>query len=56
MLMDFHIKDTDYAPKFVEKYIKFFNKEHPSYALGYLTPKAYREMYANKGVSTKAKS
>lgn len=47
MFIDFHIQDTDDVPKFVERYIKFFNEERPSYALGYLTPKAYKELYAN---------
>lgn len=46
MFTDFKIKETDDVPKFIENYIKFFNEERPSYALNYLTPKVYRELYA----------
>ena len=34
------------VPEEMEAYIKFFNEERPAYALGYLTPRQYRETYA----------
>lgn len=34
--------------------LQFFNEERPSYVLGYLTSKAYRELYANKDGAPKA--
>ena len=30
----------------ITDYVKFFNEERPAYALGYLTPKQYKEMYS----------
>lgn len=45
---DFNIKDSDDPVKTVESYIKFFNEERPAYALGYLTPKQYKEMFFNE--------
>lgn len=45
---DFNIKDSDDPVKTVESYIKFFNEERPAYALGYLTPKQYKEMFLNE--------
>ena len=36
---DFRIKESDEPTVVVEKYIKFFNEERPSYSLTYLTPK-----------------
>lgn len=45
---DFNIKDSDDPVKTVESYIKFFNEERPAYALGYLTPKEYKEMFFNE--------
>ncbi|WP_314985310.1 IS3 family transposase [uncultured Veillonella sp.] len=35
-------------PGQVTEYIRFFNEERPAYALGYLTPKQYRERFAPK--------
>lgn len=46
MFVDFDIAHCGDAPSFVERYITFFNEERPSAALGYLTPKAYREKAA----------
>ena len=40
--------DIDAVPKAVEPCIKYFNEGRSSYALGYLTPKAFREMYAGE--------
>ena len=55
MFIDFKINDCENVPDLVERYIEFFNEERPAYALGYLTPKAYKEMYGpkNSKVSTK---
>ena len=48
LFLDFRVGQSDDVPKAVEAYIKYFNEGRPSYALGYLTPKAFREMYAGK--------
>ena len=55
IFIDFKIDDCETVPDLVERYIEFFNEESPAYALGYLTPKAYKEMYGpkNSKVSTK---
>ena len=42
---DFKIKDSDDPEKCIEEYIKFFNEERPSYTLGYLTPKQFKEIF-----------
>ena len=44
MFVDFDVSHCQDVPSFVESYITFFNEERPSGALGYLTPKAYREL------------
>lgn len=44
---DFNIKDSDDPVKTIESYIKFSNEERPAYALNYLTPKQYKEMFLN---------
>jgi len=45
---DFNIKDSDDPVKTIESYVKFFNEERPAYALNYLTPKQYKEMFLNE--------
>ena len=45
LFTDFHLQGED-VPEEIEAYIKFFNEERPAYALGYLTPRQYRETYA----------
>lgn len=45
---DFKIKESDEPTLVVEKYIKFFNEERPSYSLNYLTPKQFKELYTPK--------
>ena len=50
MFIDFKIDDCENVPDLVERYIEFFNEERPAYALGYLTPKAYKEMYGPKNI------
>ena len=46
LFVDFDIAHCGDVPTFVERYIRFFNEERPSSALGYMTPKAYREAAA----------
>ena len=46
LFVDFHITHNKDIDRQVEQYIRFFNEERPAYALGYLTPVQYREMYA----------
>lgn len=42
---DFSIKDANNPIKCVNDYIIFFNEERPSYALNYLTPKQFKEIF-----------
>lgn len=46
LFVDFDIAHCGDVPTFVERYIRFFNEERPLSALGYMTPKAYREAAA----------
>lgn len=48
LFTDFHITSPENVPAQVSDYIRFFNAERPAYALGYLTPKQYREQFAPK--------
>ena len=48
LFTDLHITSADDVPGQVAEYIRFFNEERPAYALGYLTPKQYRERFAPK--------
>ena len=48
LFADLHITSADDVPRQVAEYIRFFNEERPAYALGYLTPKQYRERFAPK--------
>ena len=43
---DFHITGCEDIQTEIARYIKFFNEERPAYALSYLTPKQYRELFA----------
>lgn len=43
---DFHITGSEDIQTEISRYIKFFNEERPAYALSYLTPKQYRELFA----------
>lgn len=45
LLTDFHLQGEN-VPEEMEAYIKCFNEERPAYALGDLTPRQYREIYA----------
>ena len=46
MFADMHVTGERDIVDEISDYIKFFNEERPAYALGYLTPKQYREMYS----------
>lgn len=48
LFTDFHITSPENVPAQVSDYIRFFNEKRPAYALGYLTPKQYRERFAPK--------
>ena len=48
LFTDFHITSNDDVSRQVDDYIRFFNEERPAYTLGYLTPKQYRERFAQK--------
>ena len=48
LFTDFHITSNDDISRQVDDYIRFFNEERPAYTLGYLTPKQYRERFAQK--------
>jgi len=43
---DFHITGNADVKAEIDRYIVFFNEERPAYALDYLTPKQYRELFA----------
>lgn len=43
---DLHITSNENIEQEVKDYIIFFNEERPAYSLNYLTPKQYREYYA----------
>jgi len=47
MFTDFHVSDNENIIQEVANYITFYNEERPAYSLNYLTPKQYREYYAN---------
>lgn len=42
---DFHVTGNEDIQLEIGRYIKFFNEERPAYALNYLTPKQYRELF-----------
>lgn len=45
MFTDLHVTGTRDVKEEVDDYIRFFNEERPAYALNYLTPVQYRELY-----------
>ena len=45
LFTDFHVTGKVSVEQEIEEYIKFFNEKRPAYALGYMTPKQYREAY-----------
>ena len=44
---DFHLTGTEDIQTEINRHIIFFNEERPAYALSYLTPKQYRELFAS---------
>lgn len=46
LFMDFDIIHKDNIPLSIDEYIHFFNYERPAYALGYLTPIQYKQLYS----------
>ena len=55
LFTDFHVTSKESIEREIEEYIKFFNEERPAYALGYMTPKQYREAYSGNGNSKRKK-
>ncbi len=45
LFTDLHVTGNLPIEQEVSKYITFFNEERPAYALNYLTPKQYKEVY-----------
>lgn len=43
---DLHITSNENIENEIKEYITFFNEERPAYSLNYLTPKQYKEYYA----------
>ena len=56
LFVDFNITDNDDPKDCIDRYIKFFNEERPSYSLNYLTPKQFSEIhgYSWEELSTNA--
>ena len=48
LFMDFHVAGEKPVDQEIDEYIVFFNEQRPAYSLGYLTPKQYKERFAEK--------
>jgi putative transposase len=46
LFVDFHLCGEKPIEEELDDYIRFFNEARPAYALNYLTPKQYKELYA----------
>ena len=46
LFMDFHVAGEKPVETEIDEYIIFFNERRPAYALGYLTPKQYKELHS----------
>ena len=46
LFMDFHVTGEKPVDQEIDEYIVFFNEQRPAYSLGYLTPKQYKECFA----------
>ena len=55
LFTDFHVTGKASIEQEIEEYIKFFNEKRPAYALGYMTPKQYREAYREDSYSKKTR-
>ena len=49
---DLHFTTNDDIQREVDEYITFYNEQRPAYSLNYLTPKQYREYYADLSMSS----
>ena len=47
LFMDLHVTGAKDVKTEISEYVKFFNEERPAYALNYLTPKQYKDCFAN---------
>lgn len=47
MFRDLHITSNEKIEQEIQDYILFFNEERPAYSLNYLTPKQYKECFAD---------
>ena len=45
LFIDFKISDSDNPVKTIDEYIVFFNEKRPAYALSYMTPLEYKQIY-----------
>lgn len=52
MFTDLHITKNENIQEQVAAYIMFYNEQRPAYSLNYLTPKQYREYYADSTMTT----
>ena len=52
MFTDLHITSNENIREQVASYITFYNEQRPAYSLNYLTPKQYREYYADSTMTT----
>ena len=48
LFMDFHVTGEKPINEEIDDYIIFFNEQRPAYSLGYLTPKQYKDRFAEK--------
>ena len=48
LFMDFHVTGEKPVNEEIDDYIVFFNEQRPAYSLGYLTPKQYKDRFAEK--------
>ena len=48
LFTDFHVMSNENIESEIDEYINFFNEKRPAYALNYLTPVQYKELYAEK--------
>ena len=46
MFTDLHLTSNENIENEIREYMVFYNEERPAYSLNYLTPKQYREYYA----------
>lgn len=42
---DYDINEYSDISKFLQEFVRYYNNDRPAYALGYLSPKEYRQYY-----------